>query len=95
MAHFAQLDDDNIVTQVIVVKNEVLLDADGKESEALGIEFCESLFGGRWIQTSYTGKFRGVYAGIGYSYDPIKNEFVAPPVDAVEPAAYNGTVKSP
>lgn len=75
MAHFAKIEND-IVTQVIVVNNEVLLDEQGVEQEALGAAFCEELFGGTWIQTSYNGKFRGQYAGIGMTYDKVKDEFV-------------------
>ncbi len=77
MAHFAELDETNIVKQVIVVHNNELL-VDGVESEAKGIEFCQSLFGGNWVQTSYNGNFRKNYAGIGFIYDPILDAFYAP-----------------
>jgi hypothetical protein len=77
MAHFAELDESNIVTQVIVVHNNELLD-NGVESEAKGIAFCQSLFGGNWIQTSYNGNIRGVYAGIGFSYNSDEDIFVYP-----------------
>lgn len=77
MAHFAQLDDNNIVTQVIVVANEELLD-NGVESEAKGITFCQSLLGGNWKQTSYNGNMRKNYAGIGFTYDPTRDAFIAP-----------------
>jgi hypothetical protein len=77
MAHFAQLDESNIVTQVIVVHNNELLD-NGIESEAKGIVFCQSLFGGNWIQTSYNGNIRKNYAGIGFNYDATKDAFIAP-----------------
>ncbi len=77
MAHFAQLDGDNIVTQVIVVANDELLD-NGVESEARGIAFCELLLGGRWVQTSYNGIIRKQFAGIGFRYDAGANVFVAP-----------------
>lgn len=77
MAHFAQLDDNNIVTQVIVVANDVLLDGDS-ESEAKGVAFCESLLGGRWVQTSYSGRIRRRFAGVGYRYDADSDVFVAP-----------------
>lgn len=76
MAHFAKLEN-NIVTQVIVVNNEVLLDSEGVEQEALGSAFCEDLFGGTWIQTSYNANFRGQCAGVGMIYDPIKDEFIS------------------
>lgn len=84
MAHFAQLDENNLVTQVIVVNNDELMD-NGVESEAKGIAFCQSLFGAdtRWVQTSYNAKFRGVYAGIGFTYDAEKNVFVAPEIKPV------------
>lgn len=77
MAHFAKINSDNIVEKVIVVNNEILLDSEGIEQEALGSAFCEDTFGGTWIQTSYNGNFRGQYAGIGMKYDPTKDEFVS------------------
>lgn len=80
MAHFAQLDSDSKVIQVIVVGNPDCLDVNGNESEEVGIAFCQSLFGSdtQWIQTSYNGKFRKNYAGIGYVYDVQRNAFIAP-----------------
>jgi len=80
MAHFAKLNSDNVVEQVIVVNNEVLHDDKGVEQESIGIAFCQSLFGSdtNWVQTSYNGSFRGRYAGAGMTYDPIKDEFIAP-----------------
>ncbi len=79
MAHFAQLDENNLVTQVIVVANEELL-LDGVENETKGIMFCKSLLGEdtRWVQTSYNGNIRKNYAGIGYTYDPVADHFFAP-----------------
>lgn len=79
MAHFAQLDENNVVKQVIVVANEELL-LDGVENETKGIMFCKSLLGEstRWVQTSYNGNFRKNYAGIGYTYDPINDWFYSP-----------------
>jgi hypothetical protein len=79
MAHFAQLDENNVVLQVIVVNNEELMDGTD-ESEAKGIEFCQSLFGANthWVQTSYNANFRGTYAGIGYTYRADIDAFVAP-----------------
>jgi hypothetical protein len=77
MAHFAQLDDNNVVTQVIVVANEELLD-NGVESEAKGVAFCQSLLGGNWKQTSYNGTMRKNYAGVGFVYDVEKDAFIAP-----------------
>jgi len=76
MAHFARLED-NTVTEVIVVHNNELL-VDGVESEAKGIEFCQSLFGGEWKQTSYNGNIRKNYAGIGMIYDSTRDAFMYP-----------------
>lgn len=78
MAHFAQLDENNIVTQVIVVHNNELLDENGQESEARGVAFCQSLLGGNWKQTSYNATIRKNYAGIGYTYDAGRDAFIAP-----------------
>jgi hypothetical protein len=78
MAHFAEINEENIVTQVIVVHNNVLL-IEEEESEEKGIDFCESLFGHRnWVQTSYNGNIRYNYAGIGYNWDPDNNAFYKP-----------------
>ena len=82
MAHFAQIDSNNIVGQVVVVNNEVLHDDKGIEQESIGAAFCADLFGGTWIQTSYNGNFRGQYAGAGMIYDSIKNEFIVAKSDS-------------
>ena len=78
MAHFAKLDSNNVVEQVIVVNNAVLLDSEGNESEQLGIDFCKSLYGQdtTWIQTSYNGNIRARYAGVGMTYDSANNVFI-------------------
>lgn len=70
MAHFAKIEN-NIVSEVIVIKDEVILDDNGVEQESIGIDFCKSLYGAdtEWVQTSYTGKFRGKYAGSGDKWD--------------------------
>jgi hypothetical protein len=78
MAHFAQLDENNVVTQVIVVSNNELLDASGQEREEMGIGFCQRLFGGNWKQTSYNHNFRKRYAGIGYTYNSEHDAFIPP-----------------
>ena len=78
MAHFAELDENNIVTRVIVVHNNELLDGE-TESEAKGVGFCVSLFGGsNWVQTSYNNNIRKQFAGIGYTYDDVNDVFVSP-----------------
>ena len=70
MAHFAQLDGNNLVTQVIVVSNDDTSDSNGVEAESIGVAFCQKLLGAstNWKQTSYNGNMRGNYAGIGYVY---------------------------
>ena len=70
MAHFAKLDENNIVTQVIVVGNSDIIDAHGVETESIGVAFCQRLVGAdtNWKQTSYNANMRGNYAGIGFTY---------------------------
>jgi hypothetical protein len=80
MAHYAFLDDSNIVTEVIVGKDETEL-IDGLTPE----EWYGSYRGQRCVRTSYNGKIRYNFAGIGYTYDPIDDAFIAPvPCDHVE-----------
>ncbi len=65
MAHFAILNESNIVTRVEVINNAVLLDGDGVEQEQLGIDFLTSLYGaGNYKQTSYNKKIRKNYPGL-------------------------------
>jgi hypothetical protein len=81
MAHYAEIDADNIVLRVLVVSNDVThATPDGSEDEALGAAFLADLLpgSGRWVQTSYNGTRRGRYAGIGYRYDPVADVFVPP-----------------
>ena len=70
MAHFAKLDANNVVEQVIVVSNDDTADSSGVETESIGVAFCQKLMGAstNWKQTSYNSNFRGNYAGIGYTY---------------------------
>jgi hypothetical protein len=69
MAHFAELDENNIVLRVIVVPDE---------HELYGELWCNNLLGGRWKQTSYNGTIRKNYAGAGYTYDTARDAFVPP-----------------
>ena len=78
MAHFAELDENNIVLRVIVVSNADTSDANGVEKEYIGAAFCERLLGGRWVQTSYNGNFRKNYAGVGHFYDEELDAFIEP-----------------
>ncbi len=80
MAHFAKLDENNIVLEVHVINNQVLLDPRGVEREELGIAFLINWSGGHphWRQTSYNGNFRKNYAGVGYTYESGKDAFIPP-----------------
>ena len=78
MAHYAELDTDNRVIRVLVVANDVITTPDGIEDEMLGKVFLSELLGGTWVQTSYNGRIRGRYAGPGYAYDAVRDEFVPP-----------------
>ena len=76
MAHLARVNENSIIQQVIAVNNNELID-NGIESEAKGIAFCQSLFPGTtWVQTSYNGRIRKNYAGIGYTYDAGRDAFI-------------------
>ena len=78
MAHFAQINSDNVVTQVIVVSNDDCGGGDYPESDAIGAAFCTNLLGGTWKQTSYNNNFRVRYAGIGYTFNEELDAFIAP-----------------
>ena len=80
MAHFAQLDNNNVVLGIAVVHNNELLDQDGKEIEQKGIDFCKSLFGQdtQWVQTSYNANFRKNYAWTGGTYNKELDAFIKP-----------------
>ena len=79
MAHFAKLDENNVVTQVITISDQDMIDPrSGEEDEVLGIAFCKKLVGGNWKQTSYNGNMRVRYAGIGYSYNAALDAFIPP-----------------
>ena len=78
MAHFAQINSDNVVTQVIVVFNDDCGGGDYPESDAVGAAFCTNLLGGTWKQTSYNNNFRVRYAGIGYTFNEELDAFIAP-----------------
>ena len=81
MAHFAKLED-NIVTNVIVISNNICGEPTltFPDTEGAGRAFIANTlkFDGVWKQTSFNNNFRGTYAGIGYTYDPVADEFIAP-----------------
>lgn len=85
MAHFAKLDENNVVIDMVVINNEELLDENGIEQEALGVAFCKNLYGQdtNWIQTSYNANIRWKYAAVGDTYDSTTDRFIPP-----KPAEY-------
>jgi hypothetical protein len=80
MAHFAKLDENNIVIEINVVNNEDIQNLEFPESEPVGIQFLNNLAGEEfvWKQTSYNNNFRKNYAGIGYTYDADRDAFIPP-----------------
>jgi hypothetical protein len=80
MAHFAKVES-NIVREIIVIGNPDCGGEEFPESEPIGQAFIASLgLTGEWLQTSYSGSFRGAYAGIGFEYSEDSDTFVAPEV---------------
>jgi hypothetical protein len=80
LAHFAELDENNIVTRVIVVSNDDCSDVYGNEVEEIGIAFCKKLYGAntKWRQTSYNNNMRFRYAGVGLVYNEELDAFIPP-----------------
>jgi hypothetical protein len=73
MSHWAELDENNKVIRVLVGDNN---DSAGDE----GYQWLIENLGGTWVKTSYNGNIRYNYAGVGYTYDPIDDAFIAPPI---------------
>jgi hypothetical protein len=69
MAHFAELDDNNIVIRVLVTDNEAPNE---------GYDWLVENLGGTWVQTSYNSKIRKNYAGVGFTYDSELDAFIPP-----------------
>jgi len=79
MAHFAKLDSNNIVTEIIVVNNDVLLTTNNTESELKGKQFLNATFGSAtWVQSSINSSFRKNHATVGSTYDQQKDAFIYP-----------------
>lgn len=78
MAHFARLNDSNIVEFVVVVDNVNLLDENGFEKESVGIQYLKNIYGQNtnWAQTSYNGNFRKRFAGPNDFYDNQRDAFI-------------------
>lgn len=99
MAHFAQLDKNNIVLQVLVITNKDIT-VNGVEDETTGIAFCQSILGSdtQWAQTSYNNNMRVRYAGIGYWFDRQNDVFIAPkPYESwtLDPISYDWVAPVP
>ena len=81
MAHFAELDINNKVLRVLKACNQDIINNGGEQSEQAALHFQSvvkfSENGVKWVQTSYNNNFRKQYAGIGYTFDPIKNKFIS------------------
>jgi len=75
MAHFAELDNNNVVLRVVVVGNDCVPSDEHIDGETWCINFFK---GGTWKQTSYNNNFRKQYAGMGFTYDAAKNKFISP-----------------
>lgn len=86
MAHFARIDNDNRVQEVIVISDADCPDP-APDNEAQGQQFIADVLKlpGTWLQTSYHANFRGLYAGLGYIYNPVTDEFAPPPEPDPEP----------
>lgn len=69
MAHFAELDDNNVVLRVVVTDNAYPNE---------GYDWLVETFGGRWIQTSYSGSFRKNFAAVGFTYNEALDAFIEP-----------------
>ena len=82
MAHFAELDENNIVKRVVVVGNDIPANGGTLEDNDMHVDgetWCQNFFkGGTWKQTSYNHNFRKQYAGPGFKYDSTKDKFIAP-----------------
>ena len=82
MAHFAELDSNNVVTRVVVVGNDVTTAAGPLGENDMHVDgetWCVNFFkGGNWKQTSYNNNFRKQYCGKGYTFDSAKNKFISP-----------------
>ena len=79
MAHFAELDENNVVLRVNVVHNDITT-IDGVEDEQRGIDYLNGLYPDpvAWVQTSFNSNIRTRYAGVGYNYDADRDAFITP-----------------
>lgn len=79
MAHFAKVNHNSLVSSVLVVSNDVIVNGEGIEDEALGQEFLAGLgMGDGWLQCSYNGSIRKNYPGVGFTYDESRDAFIPP-----------------
>lgn len=88
MAHFAEINDSNVVLRVLVLNNSDTMDNNGNEVESIGAKYLSDGFGGTWLKTSYNTfanhhrlngtPFRKNFAGKGYTYDKSRDAFIPP-----------------
>ena len=80
MAHFAELDENNVVLRVLVVGDERIKNEANDEDESIGVAFLKGIFGEdtNWAQTSYWSRFRHNFAGAGFTFDEINDAFIPP-----------------
>ena len=98
MAHFARLNENNKVEQVIVISNDEITDENGNEVEELGVDYIHNTLRrpGSWVQTSYNNNFRVRYAGIGFFYDETLDAFIRPkPKDPITGQEYSSWILNP
>jgi hypothetical protein len=78
MAHFAEIDENNVVLRVLVVADENTADENGNEVEAVGVAYLKGLFGEdtNWVQTSYNRNMRGIFASVGGTYEADTDVFI-------------------
>ena len=98
MAHFAELDNNNLVLRIVVISNDDVNKNGGDQSEtaALAVEQIVPFSNGvKWVQCSFNGNFRGKYPGVGFTYDIEKDKFIAPKPYESWTLDINGTWQSP
>jgi hypothetical protein len=80
MAHFAKLDENNIVETIVVIDNSILDDGTENENEQQGIDYLKEHYGSdtNWVQCSFNNNIRKQFAGIGWSYDEVNDIFIRP-----------------
>ena len=80
MAHYAEINENNEVIYVVYMDNEIIMDENNNEVEELGVQHLHYHHGVNrsWVRTSYSGSFRGKYAGVGDTYREDIDMFIGP-----------------